>query len=218
MKKIIFIAVFFICLNSFSQKKYPHLVFETNEGTIVLLLYDETSFHSENFVKLVNEGYYNGQIFHRVIKNFMIQAGDPNSKNATSKQVLGNGGPGYTLPPEFVKKYYHKKGALAAARLGDNINPDKYSSGSQFYIVVGQLFTISQLNQMVSQGKHIPFTPEQIISYTTLGGAPHLDYQYTVFGEVISGLDVVEKISKTAVDQNSRPIKDIIINKAYTKK
>jgi len=219
MKKYFLITtIIFTTLLLKAQNFYPDVVLETSEGKIVLRLYNETPLHSENFVKLVNEGYYNGQLFHRVLKNFMIQAGDPNSKTAKQYQTLGNGGPGYTIPAEFNPKYYHKKGALAAARQGDNVNPKKESSGSQFYIVQGQVLTMSQLEILLKKGAHDPFTPEQVNIYTTLGGTPHLDNQYTVFGEVISGLDVVEKISLAAVDHFSRPLTDVRIIKAYTLK
>jgi cyclophilin family peptidyl-prolyl cis-trans isomerase len=218
MKKIFIFLCILINLISFSQQKFPNAVIETTEGTIEVKLYNDTPLHSQNFVKLVNEGYYNGQLFHRVIKNFMIQSGDPNSINASPGQPLGNGGPGYTIPPEILPQYYHKKGALAAARQADNINPQKYSSGSQFYIVQGQLFTTTQLQQLENQGRHKHFTSEEIISYTIEGGTPHLDQQYTVFGEVVTGLEIVDKISKSPADQKSRPINDIRIIKAYIKK
>jgi cyclophilin family peptidyl-prolyl cis-trans isomerase len=219
MKKYFLISIiFFITFLLNAQNSYPDIVLETSEGKIVLRLYDETPLHSDNFVKLINDGYYNGQLFHRVIKNFMIQSGDPNSKNAKTGQALGDGGPSYTIPSEFNQKYYHKKGALAAARQGDNINPRKESSGSQFYIVEGQILTMTQLEILLKKGLHIPFSSEQIKTYTTIGGTPHLDSQYTVFGEVISGLDVVDKIAITQTDQNSRPLKDIRIIKAYTLK
>ena len=185
-------------------------------GTIKIMLYDNTFRHSDNFVKLVNEGYYNGQLFHRVIKDFMIQSGDDKSINAPSGVLLGQGGKSYTIPAEFFPEYYHKRGALAAARQGDNINPKKESSGSQFYIVQGQKFTKEQLDMFVKKGLHPPFTDEQIKTYTTIGGTPHLDYNYTVFGEVIEGLDIVEAISKVSTDKNARPLQDVKIIKMYT--
>ena len=198
-----------------SQSTYPEVVFETSEGKFTVRLYEDTPLHSENFLKLVKEGYYNNQLFHRVIKNFMIQTGDPNSKNAQPGVQLGYGGPNYTIPPEFQAQYYHKKGALAAARQGDNINPQKASNGSQFYIVEGTVFTNQQLDQIVQKGQHIPFTPEQRNTYTTIGGYPYLDYSYTVFGEVVQGLDVIDKISVQPTDPNDRPIQDVRILKAY---
>lgn len=189
---------------------------ETNYGNIKIQLYDKTVLHSENFVKLVNEEYYNGQLFHRVIKNFMIQSGDNLSKNAKQGVMLGTGGKDYTIPAEFFPEYYHKKGALAAARQADNVNPEKKSSGSQFYIVQGQVFSNDQLNMFVQRGIHPEFTDEQKLIYTTNGGTPHLDYSYTVFGEVIEGLDVVEKISTVNTDGYDRPLEDVIIKKMYT--
>ncbi len=216
MKKIGFIFLFLsISLSVFSQKIYPDIALETSEGNMVLKLYAETPLHSENFLKLVNEGYYNGQLFHRVINNFMIQAGDPNTKNAKPNEHLGSGGPGYTIPAEFNINYYHKRGALAAARQPDNVNPLKESSGSQFYIVQGQIFEFSQLNAMVQQGMHVPFSDEQIEAYTSIGGSPHLDYEYTVFGELVDGFDVLDKIASKQTDRNSRPLEDVKIIKAY---
>ncbi len=198
-----------------SQTLFPKVVFETSLGNMVFTLYDETPFHCENFTKLVNEGYYNNQLFHRVIKNFMIQAGDPDSKNAQPAQALGRGGPNYTIPAEFVPSYYHKRGALAAARQPDQVNPKKESSGSQFYIVQGRVFSEAELNTMAQQGMHIPFTKEQIEVYTTIGGSPHLDYEYSVFGELTEGFDVLDNIAITSVDRNNRPINDVKIIKAY---
>jgi peptidyl-prolyl cis-trans isomerase B (cyclophilin B) len=203
---------------SFSQTTYPNVVFETNYGTLVFQLYDETPLHCENFTKLVKEGYYNNQLFHRVIKNFMIQAGDPNSKTAEPDQFLGNGGPDYTIPAEFVSEYYHKRGALAAARQPDRINPQKRSSGSQFYVVQGRIFSKNELDVMVERGIHIPFTSDQIEAYCTLGGSPHLDYEYTVFGQLIQGFNVLNTISNLPVDKNDRPLNDVLIIKAYVSK
>jgi cyclophilin family peptidyl-prolyl cis-trans isomerase len=190
-------------------------VLQTTAGDIKIKLYDETIKHKENFMKLVKQGYYDGVLFHRVIPQFMIQTGDPNSKSAQPGQSLGNGGPGYTIPAEFYPQYFHKKGALAAARLGDQVNPQKESSGSQFYIVKGQLYNDSQLDALVSAGKHLPFTAAQRLAYTTIGGTPHLDNAYTVFGEVVEGLDIVDNISAVPTDQRNRPISDIKIIKAY---
>lgn len=194
----------------YSQNKEGVIVeLKTSLGDIRILLYDSTPLHQQNFIILAREGYYDGQIFHRVIKNFMIQGGDPNSIGATKGESLGSGDPGYTIPAEFSPDLYHKKGALAAARSGDAVNPKRESSGSQFYIVQGQVFSIEQLNAFVKMGRHAAFTPEEIESYTTIGGTPHLDGAYTVFGEVVSGLDVVEKISLLPTDAYDRPIEDI---------
>jgi len=186
-------------------------------GNIVIELYGETPLHSENFTKLVKEGYYNNVLFHRVIKSFMIQAGDPLSKNAAPGQMLGSGGPSYTIPAEFYPAYYHKRGALAAARQPDHVNPNKESSGSQFYIVQGRTFTEAELNDMVQKNIHIPFTDEQKKIYTSAGGSPHLYYAYTVFGEITEGFDVLDKIASVPVDRNNRPLTDVRINKAYIK-
>ena len=191
---------------------------ETTAGTIKIMLYDNTFRHSDNFVKLINEGYYDGQLFHRVIKNFMIQTGDDKSIGAESGITLGHGGKNYTITAEFFPEYYHKKGALAAARQVDNTNPKKESSGSQFYIVQGQVYVTLILKQFEQRKMHLPFTEQQVIDYSTLGGTPHLDYAYTVFGEVTEGLDIVEKISINPGDRNNRPLEDIKIIKMYTVK
>ena len=237
---------------------------ETTVGDIEVKLYNETPKHRDNFIKLVKDGVYEGTLFHRVIKDFMIQAGDPDSKNAPKGKMLGTGDVGYTVPAEFVyPKYFHKKGALSAARQGDNVNPKKESSGCQFYIVTGKVFNDSTLLGMESQmnenkinvifntlaQKHMKeiykmrkandenglydlqeklfaeaqemaakqpefhFTPEQIEAYTTVGGTPHLDGEYTVFGEVVKGLDIVDKIQQVKTDRSDRPEEDVKITK-----
>jgi cyclophilin family peptidyl-prolyl cis-trans isomerase len=215
--KVILFSLF-LSIYSFSQQKFPEVVLETIYGNLVISLYVETPLHSQNFIKLVNEGYYTDQLFHRVIKNFMIQTGDPDSKNSKPRQMLGLGGPGYTIPAEIIPNYYHKRGAIAGARLPDRINPKKESSGSQFYIVDGRPFIKSELEKMLQQGIHLPFTEEQLQTYMTIGGAPHLDNEYTVFGELIEGFNVLDSIAKNPVDKNDRPLKDIRITKAYTLK
>ena len=189
----------------------PLILVETTYGNIKIKLYDETPFHKENFLKLVSEKLYDDQIFHRVIKDFMIQAGDPDSKNAKSGQALGYGDLGYNIPAEFNKDLFHKKGALAAARQPDNVNPDKESSASQFYIVQGKVYSNKELDYMEQQGIHIKFTEEQRKIYTSVGGTPHLDYSYTVFGEVIEGIEVVDKIASVETDRRDRPLSDIKI-------
>ena len=240
------------------------LKIETTAGDIVVKLYNETPQHRDNFIKLAENGTYEGTLFHRVIKDFMIQAGDPDSKNASKGQMLGAGDVGYTIPAEFVyPKYFHKKGALSAARQGDNVNPQKASSGCQFYIVTGKVYSDSallnmeqQMNQMrfnnlfnTLASKHAKdiykmrkagdqeglmnlqdtliaqvekqlagqpefrFTPEQVKAYTTVGGTPHLDGEYTVFGEVLEGMDVVDKIQRVKTDRNDRPEEDVKIIK-----
>lgn len=233
---------------------------KTTLGDIVIQLYDETPAHRDNFIKLVREDFYKGTLFHRVIKDFMIQGGDPDSIGAPAGKQLGTGGPGYTLPAEFVyPKYFHKRGALSAARLGDEMNPERESSGSQFYIVWGKTYKAQELKQMERQmemqqqqqvfnslakahreeimemrrnrdrdglqrlqdqladkalrqcremGKPA-FTEQQVQAYTTLGGTPFLDNQYTVFGEVVEGLDVVERIQNTDTLRGDRPKTDI---------
>jgi len=184
------------------------VVISTSYGEIKIKLYDETPLHRDNFLKLVSEGYYDGLLFHRVINKFMIQGGDPASKNAQPGVMLGNGGPNYTIPAEIKPTLIHKKGALAAARKGDNVNPKKESSGSQFYIVQGEVFTKETMDMFAFRmGKK--FSEEQIKTYTTIGGTPHLDGDYTVFGEVVEGLDVIDKIALVKTDSNNRPLENI---------
>ena len=236
------------------------VIIKTTEGDIKVRLYDETPQHRDNFIKLAKERYFDGTLFHRVIKDFMIQGGDPDSKNAPKGKTLGTGGPDYTIPAEFVyPQLYHKRGALSAARLGDEVNPERESSGSQFYIVWGKTYKNAELKQiekqlamqqeqaifnalakehhdeimdlrrnrnrqglMELQDKLIvetkakcketgspKFTEEQVKTYTTIGGTPFLDNQYTVFGEVEEGLDVVEKIQNCETLRGDRPKEDI---------
>lgn len=195
---------------TFATKPMTQVLIKTSLGDITIALYNETPMHKANFIKLVKENYYDSVLFHRVIQGFMIQTGDPDSKTAKPGQILGNGGPGYTIPAEFVSTLYHKRGAVAAAREGDNVNPQKASSGSQFYIVDGKTFSYEQL-EMISQRMGKTFSGKQQSTYTTIGGAPHLDGDYTVFGEVISGMDVVDKIAAQAKDRHDRPTTDIRI-------
>lgn len=220
MKKFLFIAFFLsAALIGWSQKtvsqtakdnKGVTVQMNTTEGEIVLLLYDATPRHRDNFIKLVQEHTYDGLLFHRVIKDFMVQAGDPKSRNAKPGQPLGDGSLGYTVPAEFRPELIHKRGALCAARQGDNVNPKKESSASQFYIVQGQVWDDATLTMMETRfGKK--FTPEQRKTYTTVGGTPHLDGDYTVFGEVLRGMDVVDRISTMKCDRMDRPLKDVRI-------
>lgn len=194
----------------YSQDNRKKVIISTGMGDMTIVLYDETPKHRDNFIKLAESGLYDGTIFHRVIQNFMIQGGDPESKNATPEKMLGNGGPGYTIPAEFNTKFFHKKGALAAARQGDNVNPKKESSGSQFYIVQGKKVSQDELNLFQSRS-NIKMSPEQIKAYTTVGGAYHLDGAYTVFGEVIEGMDVIDKIASVQTNNMDRPLQDIKI-------
>ncbi len=190
----------------------------TTAGIIVLRLYDSTPLHRDNFLKLVKSHYYDSVLFHRVIKNFMIQSGDPESKRAVPGQPLGNGGPGYRVPAEFRATLFHKKGVLAAARMGDDVNPEKQSSASQFYIVQGRPFNDRELDSIEVvrlKGYKLPAAHREV--YKTLGGTPQLDQNYTVFGEVVSGLDVVDSIAGTATSKGpdkDRPLQDIRILKA----
>ncbi len=235
------------------------VLIKTSLGDITVRLYDETPLHRDNFLKLAREGYYNGTLFHRVIKNFMVQGGDPDSRGASPTAHLGAGGPDYTIPAEFNQALIHKKGALAAARQGDEVNPEKRSSGSQFYIVTGEIYSAGKLTQLErqlaqqqlqnifndlvvenrnriielrknrdnaglmalqeelqkktyalakEQGEP-KYSAEQREVYTTIGGTPFLDQNYTVFGEVEEGLDVVDKIQLVKTQPGDRPVEDI---------
>lgn len=244
-----------------SQKKDYVVTFKTEMGDMIAILYDETPKHKENFVKLAKDGFYDSLLFHRVMDGFMIQAGDPDSKNSQPGQKLGNGGPGYTIESEFNPKLFHFKGALSAARQPDQVNPNKESNGSQFYIVQGTVIPKDRVDQLsidqiklntglqkifmqdkmlydsmrqlyytgdmeAYQKKLNSLVPrveketgikvrknisqEKIDAYTTIGGAPHLDDEYTVFGQVIKGFDVIDKIAKVERDGEDRPLKNIL--------
>ncbi|NOY36992.1 MAG: peptidylprolyl isomerase [Chlorobi bacterium] len=266
MNRLILIATFFLitltyqnCTNV-KNDQGTFVLMETTMGNIKIRLYDKTPQHRDNFIKLVNEGFYNGVLFHRVINDFMIQSGDPDSKTASPGVALGNGGPGYTIPAEFDTSLYHKKGALAAARTSDQVNPEKSSSGSQFYIVEGKKYTDADLDNMETRindmnkqaifylfykrerekaeatGKEVDpaaiqenairLTRDSLFKYTefhfpsshrevykTIGGTPFLDNSYTVFGEIVEGMDVVDKISSVSTDERDRPKKDVRILK-----
>jgi len=194
------------------------VLMQTTMGDMVIRLSDSTPLHRDNFLKLVKVGFYDSLLFHRVIKYFMIQGGDPNSKRAEAGKPLGDGSPGYTIPAEFRKTLFHKKGALAAARMGDNINPAKESSGSQFYIAQGKVFTDAGLDSVETfrlNGRKIPAGQREV--YKTIGGTPHLDQGYTVYGEVVKGLDVVDKIAAVQTSRGQdrdRPLRDVRIIKA----
>lgn len=270
MKQVFHSCLFllFLSLTSFfirqEKEKLPEIRIETDLGTMVAVLYNDTPLHRDNFLKNIRNHVYDSLLWHRVINEFMIQGGDPESKTAASGVALGNGGLGYTVKPEFIPGHFHKKGVLAAARQGDDVNPGKESSSSQFYIVHGKVFEERVLHMMEERannqkrnqifnalltqpqnaalldtvkaalGKNdnekiqavynqlspeieklllvngkLQFTKEQIEAYTTIGGAPHLDGAYTVFGEVTEGLDVLDKIAAVPVDQNNRPLQDI---------
>lgn len=240
-----------------------NVLITTDFGKIKIRLYDETPLHRDNFLKLVEKKFFDSLMFHRVIQNFMIQGGDPDSRNAKDGAMLGNGGTGYTLPAEINPKLFHKKGALAAARLSDDINPKKESSGCQFYIVQGKVFSTSEIDQLETSinkqltfqsliekpenaglkqklltyqnqnmmdslqyfsqqvleplimkelektGNIYTFSEAQRKAYTTIGGAPHLDGNYTVFGEVTEGFEVFDKIAGVQVDMNKRPLQNV---------
>ncbi len=238
------------------------VLIHTKFGDMKLKLYNDTPMHRKNFLKLVNDGFYDGVLFHRVIRNFMIQTGDPNSKDAQAGQRLGNGSPGYTIPAEFVPSHFHKKGALSAARKPDSVNPEKESSGSQFFIVQGEVVSNGMLDTLEmmqnnraknefykqqfaaaneelntfrknndrdgfnvrvaeiraetdslwEQQPLMKFTPEQRKIYTTAGGYPSLDHEYTVFGELVEGFDVLDKIASVETDQYDRPVEDVEIS------
>lgn len=189
----------------------------TTEGTMVLRLSDSTPEHRDNFIRLVKSHYLDSMLFHRVIKGFMIQSGDTTSIRAAARVPLGNGGPGYTLPAEMVPSLFHKKGALAAARQGDDINPERRSSGSQFYIVQGRTFTDAQMDSIEVtrlQGRKISMERREY--FRTVGGTPQLDGNYTVFGEVVRGLEVIDKIAATETSKGpdrDRPLQDMRILK-----
>ena len=214
---------FFACstISNLTKLKESKVQIETTQGVIVVKLYNETPLHRDNFVKLVKERFYDGVLFHRVIADFMIQGGDPDSKTAKPNASLGNGDVGYTIPAEFkTPAIYHKKGALAAAREGDGVNPQKASSGCQFYIVEGKTFTDAELSTMEAgkiaryginslNDSTFRFSAEARAVYRTRGGTPHLDGNYTVFGEVTEGIDVVEKISKVKTNASDRPVEDV---------
>jgi Peptidyl-prolyl cis-trans isomerase (rotamase) - cyclophilin family len=199
MRKLLLILCIF--LGMATQAQETKVLIKTTLGDITVMLYDDTPLHRDNFIKLVNEGWYEGSPFHRVIKNFMIQGG----QNADGRQD-----PGYRVPAEFKSNHFHKKGALAAARMADQVNPKKESSGSQFYIVQGQVWNETQLNTFENRyGKVFSATQRQ--AYQTLGGSPHLDGDYTVFGEVTDGLDVVDKIAAVKTGYMDVPIEPVTI-------
>ncbi|MEO1514627.1 MAG: peptidylprolyl isomerase [Bacteroidota bacterium] len=198
-------AVLLLSLSACGDKK-TYVEIQTEFGNMKVMLYDETPQHRDNFIKLVKEGFYDDLLFHRIIPKFMIQGGDPDSRDAAPGQMLGQGGPGYTIPQEIG--FPHFKGALSAARLSDNMNPEKASSGSQFYIVQGEKQN-AQFLDMIERQKKFKYTPEQRKVYQEEGGYPSLDGEYTVFGEVVEGFDVIDKIAASPRNQFDRPDSDV---------
>ena len=222
---IITLLLIALSLSTFSQdstiRKKDHkkdVLLVTSMGDIVIRLSDSTPLHRDNFLKLVKTHYYDGVLFHRVIQNFMIQGGDPNSRTAMAGKPLGNGGPSYTIPAEFRATLFHKKGVIAAARTGDNENPLKASSGSQFYLAQGKKFTDAGLDSVETfrlKGRKIPLDQREV--YKTIGGIPHLDQNYTVFGEVVRGLEVIDQIAAVPTSKaadRDRPLSDVKIIEA----
>jgi len=216
MKTFILSLCLLACATLTKAQSHEVLI-ETTEGNIRVMLYDDTPIHRDNFLKMVNEQFYDSLLFHRVIKSFMIQAGDPRSKNAEPGALLGQGEVDYTLEAEFrTPKHYHRRGALAMAREGDAVNPERRSSGCQFYIVWGKTYSTLELEAIQKRVREATkdqadITPEMFWTYRKVGGSPHLDGQYTVFGEVTEGLDVVERIQKVFTDTYNRPVDDVRI-------
>ena len=206
-----------------AQTSTSEVLLETTAGNIRIALFDETPLHRDNFLKLVQEHVYDSLLFHRVIKDFMIQSGDLHSKHAQPGQRLGSGDYNYTVEAEFrLPKIFHRRGMVAMAREGDRVNPERRSSACQFYIVWGRVYNDARLmkvQERLDTTAHIQLTPEMQEVYKTVGGIPHLDGQYTVFGEVVEGLDVVDRIQQSATDPNDRPLEDIrILRATVTKK
>ena len=219
MKKLFTIILSLWFVASFAAKpKNQYVKITTNKGEVIIKLYNETPLHRDNFLKLTKEKYFDGTIFHRVIKAFMIQGGDPNSREAKPEESLGNGGPKYTIPAEFNDNLFHKKGVLAAAREGDNSNPLKASSGSQFYIVQGKVWNDSTLNAVETNRMKFKIPEWQRQVYKTIGGTPHLDRNYTVFGEVVSGLEMVDNIANGPTGKGDRPVEDVKMMVSILKK
>jgi len=219
MKKILLFLCTFSVLSGFAAKpKNQYVRIKTEFGECIIKLYNETPLHRDNFLKLVKSGYYNGVLFHRVINNFMIQGGDPDSKNAKPDSLLGEGGPKYTIPAEFNDSLFHKKGVLGAAREGDGVNPAKASSGSQFYLVQGKVFTDQQLDNLEEKRLKFKIPEWQRQVYKTIGGTPHLDRNYTVYGEIVMGLDMVDKIAGLPTNKNDRPKQDVKMEVTVLKK
>lgn len=200
------LAIISMLFISCSGEKTPYAYIETDKGLMKAKLYTSVPQHTNNFIKLAKEGFYDDLLFHRVINGFMIQGGDPQSKDAGPGVQLGNGGPGYTIPAEI--RNYHFKGALSAARTSDNVNPQRESSGSQFYVVQGSPVTDDFLNRIESS-QGIKYTAQERALYKDIGGTPHLDNQYTVFGEVVEGMEIIDQIAAVPTAQGDRPIEDV---------
>lgn len=260
----IVISMFMAFAPAPQEEKVTFVIIETNMGNMKFKLHNETPLHRDNFLKLINESYFDSLLFHRVIYQFMIQGGDPESRGAKEGKVLGNGGPSYQIPAEFHSDLFHQKGALAAAREGDDVNPDMNSSGSQFYIVQGRIFDSLTLEALQARRKQqyrsmefkrymnrpeneelyfqymqamksgdrltgedimnktnpiidsilvkYEYSPQQIEAYTTVGGTPHLDNAYTVFGQMVEGFEVLDEIAKVTTDRNDRPMNDVVMS------
>lgn len=220
----IMLALAMTAISATAQTTTSEVLLETTAGNIRIALYDETPQHRDNFLKLVKMNVYDSLLFHRVIKDFMIQSGDINSKHAQPGQLLGTGDFDYTQEPEFrLPQLFHRRGVVAMAREGDDVNPEMRSSACQFYIVWGRVLDDKRLNQIqerldsTTQGR-VKLTPEMMATYKTVGGTPHLDGQYTVFGEVTEGLDIVDCIQQQPTDKYARPLEDIRILKAIVTK
>lgn len=215
--KTTFTVLLFLCFSTvFAAKpKHQYVKLKTEQGECIIMLYNNTPLHRDNFIKLVKKGFYNGTLFHRVIKSFMIQGGDPDSKDAPAGKELGNGDVGYTIPAEFRDSLFHKKGALAAAR---DDNPEKASSGCQFYLVQGKKFTDPQLDSLEIKRLHFKLPVWQREVYKRIGGSPHLDKRYTVYGEVVRGLSLIDTVALVTTDKNDRPLSDIKMTVTLLKK
>lgn len=207
MKNLFLVALLCLSLGSYAAKpKHQYVRISTDKGECIIMLYNQTPLHRDNFLKLAKEKFYNGTLFHRVIQNFMIQGGDPDSRNAAGGAALGEGDVGYQVPAEFRDSLFHKKGVLAAAR--DN-NPEKASSGCQFYIVQGKTYTDEQLDAIETKRLQFKLPESHRAVYKTLGGSPHLDRNYTAFGEVVQGLELVDSIAVLKTDERDRPVTDV---------
>lgn len=227
MRHLFFLLLIFVpvLVTAQEQEQLSEVILTTDSGNIKITLYNETPKHRDNFLKLIKEGFYDGLLFHRVIFGFMIQGGDPKSRNARPGELLGNGGENMeSIPAEIIfPKYFHRRGCIAAAREGDSTNPERASSACQFYIVWGRRMNEQMMNDVQEQldkatNGTVKLTPEIREAYYKYGGTPHLDGQYTVFGEITEGLDVIDKIQRAETDYNDRPVGDIRIIKAFVSK